>query len=126
MAEGGAYKLPVYFGPPNRPYRVIGSIDAESGNLAIWQSGKIESLRPAVKEAAQHGADAIIVIAQAVESRGSTTTTFANANSNTAFSGVAYGNGFLGNANTTSSAFGSSFTTPNRRGKVQVIAIKFI
>src|SRR5437763_2248845 len=39
MAEGGAYKLPVYFGPPNRPYRVIGSIDAESGNLATWQSG---------------------------------------------------------------------------------------
>jgi hypothetical protein len=126
MAEGGAYKLPVYFGPPNRLYRVIGSIDAESGNLAIWQSGKIESLRPAVKEAAQHGADAIIVIAQGVESRGSTTTTFAHANSNTTFSGVAYGNGVFGNANTTSSAFGSSFTTPNRRGKVQVIAIKFI
>src|SRR5437763_7216290 len=70
MAEGGAYKLPVYFGPPNKPYQVIGSIDAEVP-LGFYQSGKTESLRPAVREAAQHGADAIIVLAQGVEARGS-------------------------------------------------------
>jgi hypothetical protein len=126
MAEGGAYKLPVYFGPPNRPYRVIGSIEAESGNLAIWQSGKIESLRPAVKEAAQHGANAVIVLAQDVETRGYSTTSFAQGQSNTNFNAYPYGNGVYGNANTTASAWGSAFTAPNRRGKVRVLAIKFI
>src|SRR5205823_540608 len=99
MAEGGVYKLPVYFGPPNRPYRVIGSIDAESGNLAMWQSGKIESLRPAVKEAAQHGADAVIVLAQDVETRGYSTSSFAQGQSNTNFNASAYGNSIYGNAN---------------------------
>jgi hypothetical protein len=34
MSEGGRYKLPVYFGPPNKPYRVIGYLDAENGSLA--------------------------------------------------------------------------------------------
>ena len=66
MSEGGRYKLPVFFGPPNRPYRVIGYLDAESGNLAIWQSGKVEALRPAVKVAARHGADALILVTQGV------------------------------------------------------------
>jgi hypothetical protein len=106
-------------------YRVIGSIDAESGNLAIWQSGKTESLRPAVKEAAQHGADAVIVLAQDVETRGYSTATFAQGQSNTNFNASAYGNSIYGNANTNASAWGSAFTTPNRRGKARVLAIKF-
>jgi hypothetical protein len=55
-------------------------------------------LKPAVREAGQHGADAVIVIVQDVETRGYSTTSFANANSNTNFSGVANGNGFFGNA----------------------------
>jgi len=126
MAEGGAYKLPVYFGPPNRPYRVIGSIDAESGNLAIWQSGKIESLRPAVREAAQHGADAVIVLGEDVETRGYSTTAFAQGQSTTNFNASAYGNGIYGHANTTGKAWGSSFTMPSRRGKARALAIKFI
>jgi hypothetical protein len=83
-------------------------------------------LKPAVREAGQHGADAVIVIAQDVETRGYSTTSFANANSNTNFSGVANGNGFFGNANTTANAYGFSFTMPVRRGKARVIAIKFI
>jgi len=127
MSEGGRYKLPVYFGPPNRPYRVIGYLDAESGNLAIWQSGKTEALRPAVKIAARHGADALILVTQGVETRGSTTTSFGNAASNTSVSGTVYGSGiFDANATTTGSFFGSSITTPNRRGKARLIAIKFI
>jgi hypothetical protein len=125
MAEGGAYKLPVYFGPPNRQYQVIGSIDAEVP-LGVFQSGKIESLRPAVREAAQHGADAIIVIGQDVETRGYSTTSFANANANTNYHAFANGNGIYGNANTTANAWGSAFTAPNRQGKARVLAIKFI
>jgi hypothetical protein len=126
MSEGGAYKLPVYYGPPERPYRVIGYLEADSGSLAIWQSGKIESLRPAVKVAARHGADALILVAQDVETRGSTTSSFGNFSSNTSISGANYGNTVSGNANTTGGFFGSSFTTPNRHGKARVIAIKFI
>ena len=127
MSEGGRYKLPVYFGPPNKPYRVIGYLDAESGSLAIWQSGKTESLRPAVKVAARHGADALILVAQGIETRGSSTASFGNFSSNTSLFGANYGNGiFSGNANTTGSFSGSSFTAPNRRGKARVIAIKFL
>jgi hypothetical protein len=125
MAEGGAYKLPVYFGPPNRPYQVIGSIDAEVP-LGVFQSGKIESLRPAVRQAAQHGADAIIVMAQDVETRGYSTMSFANANANTNYNAVAYGNGVYGHANTTANTWGSAFSMPNRQGKARVLAIKFI
>jgi hypothetical protein len=55
----------------------------------------ITALKPAVRGAGQHGADAVIVIVQDVETRGYSTTGFANANSNTNFSGVAYGNGFF-------------------------------
>ena len=124
---GKQYTLPVYFGPPNRPYTVLGSIDVDApvGRL-FEQSETIATLKPAVREAGQHGADAIIVIGQDVETRGYSTMSFANANSNTNFSGVVSGNGFFGNANTTANAYGSSFTMPVRRGKARVIAIKFI
>jgi hypothetical protein len=48
-------------------------------------------------------------------------------NSNTQFSGYAWGNGVVtGHANTTGNIFGSSFTVPNRRGKARVLAIKFV
>ena len=126
MSEGGRYKLPVYFGPPNRPYRVIGMLDAESGNLAMWQSGKIEALRPAVKIAARNGADALIVLGQGTETRGYSTTGFAQGQSDTQFNAFGYGNSVYGTANTTASAWGSAFTTPNRRGKARVLAIKFL
>lgn len=44
---------------------------------------------------------------------------FANGSSNTQFSGYAWGNGVVtGLANTSANAIGSSFTMPNRRGKV--------
>jgi len=124
---GRQYTLPVYFGLPNRPYAVLGAIDVDAPVGRLFEGSEATTtFKPAVREAGQHGADAIIVIAQGVENRGYTTTTFANANANTSFSGVAYGNGFSGNANTTANAFGSSFTTPNRRGQARVIAIKFL
>jgi hypothetical protein len=84
------------------------------------QSAQITTLKPAVRIAGQHGADAVIVIAQDVETTGYSTMSFANANSSTQFSGYAWGNGMVtGHANTTGNAFGSSFTMPNRRGKAR-------
>jgi hypothetical protein len=66
------------------------------------------------------------VIAQDVETRGYSTTSFAQGQSNTNFNAYPYGNGVFGNANTTARAWGSAFTTPNRRGNTRVLAIKFI
>jgi len=75
--------------------------------------------------AGQHGADAIIVIGQDVETRGHSTSTFGNYSSNTSIFGT-YGNGIVsGNATTTGNASSFSFTAPIRRGKARVIAIKF-
>jgi hypothetical protein len=90
------------------------------------QSAQITTLKPAVRVAGQHGADAIIVIAQDVETRGYSTMVFAQGNSNTSFSGVASGNAVFGHANTTANAWGSTFTMPNRQGKARVLAIKFV
>jgi hypothetical protein len=90
------------------------------------QSETITTLKPAVREAGQHGADAIIVIGQDVETRGYSTMSFAQGQSTTNFNASAYGNGIYGHASTTGSAWGSSFTMPNRRGKARVLAIKFI
>ena len=124
---GQQYTLPVYFGPPNRPYIVLGSVDVDTPVGRLFEgSEQVTTLKPAVRAAGQHGADAIIVIAQDVETRGYTATAFAQGQSNTNFSGSAYGNGIYGHANTTASAWGSSFTMPNRQGKARVLAIKFI
>jgi len=124
---GKQYTLPVYFGPPNRRYTVLGSVDVDTPVGRLFEdSEQIATLKPAVRKAGQHGADAIIVVAQNVETRGYSTASVGNFSSNTSFSGN-YGNGFFaGNANTTGSSFDSSITAPNRRGKARVIAIKFL
>jgi hypothetical protein len=68
---GQQYTLPVYFGPPNRPYRVLGSVDVDTPVGRLFEgSEQVTTLKPAVRLAGQHGADAIIVIAQDAETRG--------------------------------------------------------
>src|SRR5438874_4791328 len=90
---GQQYTLPVYFGPPNRPYNVLGYVDVDTpvGRL-LEGSEETATLKPAVREAGQHGADAIIVVAQGVETRGYSTSTFGNLNSNTSGGGGLSGN----------------------------------
>jgi hypothetical protein len=88
-------------------------------------SAQTTTLKPAVRVAGQHGADAIIVIAQDVEMTGYSTTSFAQGQSTTNFNASAYGNSVYGHANTNTNAWGSSLTLPNRRGKARVLAIKF-
>ena len=124
---GQQYTLLVYFGPPNRPYVVLGSVDIDTPVGRLFEgSEQVTTLKPAVRVAGQHGADAIIVIAQDVETRGYSTTAFAQGQSNTNFNAFGSGNGIYGHANTTANARGSSFTMPNRRGKARVLAIKFM
>jgi hypothetical protein len=62
------------------------------------------------------------LLAQDVETRGYSTTNFGQASTN--FNATAYPGGIFGNVNT--SAWGSSFTAPQRRGEARVIAIKFM
>jgi hypothetical protein len=120
------FDLPVYFGAPDKPYIVLGYMDTQSAPLAIWETGKDESIKPAVKEAAKRGADAIILLSNETSSRGTITSSSLNWGSNTRFSGGVYGNNFYGNANTTGNAFGSSFTSNIRVGYARAIAIKFL
>ena len=120
------YGLPIYFGPPERPYIVLGYIDSKSAGLAVWEEGTYESIKPAIKAAIQRGADAIIVLGSNTRTAGTINSSFSNWNSNTQFSGGVYGNNFSGNANTTGNAFGSSFSSQMRFAHARAIAIKFL
>jgi hypothetical protein len=81
------FDLPVYFGPPDRPYQVLGYMEVESAPLSVWESGKNESIKPAVKEAAKHGADAVILLTSGANVVGASTFNSANWGSNTTTSG---------------------------------------
>jgi hypothetical protein len=120
------FDLPVYFGPPDRPYRVLGCMETESAPLAVWETGKSESIKPAVKEAIKHGADALILLASGTNATGSTTFTSGQWGSNTTTTGGVYGDYFNAQSRTTGGGFGSSTTFPIRKGYARVIAIKFI
>ena len=54
------FALPLYQGPPDRPYRILGWIEVENARGALGlRSGGVEY---AVKEAAKRGADAVILL----------------------------------------------------------------
>jgi hypothetical protein len=102
----------VYFGAPDRPYRVIGYIEVETPPAGMFQ--KPESVEPAVREAVKRGADAIILLENTTDIAGfgSIGSGFANvrATGNTA----------------SASGFGSSMTGQMRRGHSRAIAIQFL
>src|SRR5437588_6301253 len=53
---GQQYTLPVYFGPPNRPYIVLGSVDIDTPVGRLFEgSAQTTTLKPAVRVAGQHG-----------------------------------------------------------------------
>ena len=120
------FDLSVYFGPPDRPYRVLGYMEVESAPLAVWESGKNGSIKPTVKEAAKHGADAVILLTSGANVVGASTFNSANWVYNTTASGGVYGNNFRANSNTSGSAWGTSTTVPVRRGYATAIAITFL
>jgi hypothetical protein len=107
------FDVPLYVGPPDRPYRVLGSIEV-AAPIGVFETGYSETLRPAAREAARHGADAIVVLERGTNVTGviSTSSAFASARS---VGNTAYGSGF---------GFGT--TTPMRQARSRVIAIKFL
>lgn len=54
------FALPVYQGPPDRPYRVLGWVQVENARGRLWR--RAGGIRVAVKEAAERGADAVILL----------------------------------------------------------------
>src|SRR5437764_11021325 len=81
------FDLPVYLGPPDRRYSVLGYMETESAPLSVWETGKSESIKPAVKEAIKHGADALILLASGTKASGSTTFSSGQWGSNTTTTG---------------------------------------
>jgi hypothetical protein len=124
------YDVPAYFGAPDRPYIVLGSLDVTTGppggNLATRQEDGIEY---ATGKAKKMGGDAIVVLNYGKVQAGSGS--FANASTNSSQTGGfigtvsgpnVYGHTY-GNTVSTTNMFGSSFGT--FQGKASVLVIKF-
>ena len=75
------YAVPVYYGPPPRPYIVMGSLDVGNATAGTEVSA-------AANKAKQLGADAIIVMRHGTSQIGTYSTASA-----TAYGGTAYGSG---------------------------------
>lgn len=62
------FLLPIYSGPPNRPYAVVGIVHSASG------SNITQAARVAVREANENGADALVLLDESVLRAGVRTT----------------------------------------------------
>jgi hypothetical protein len=103
-----SYVIPAYYGFPDRPYVVLGYMDATTA--PIRQSGVVEF---AARRAKELGADAIIVLHHGTQYAGTIST------SNAYAYGSWYGNNFSGNL------YGSGFSGPVFLGKAQIVAVKW-
>src|SRR5262245_60001283 len=90
------YDVPAYYGPPNRPYTVLGSLDATTVR-GMGQDAE-SAVQDAARVARKMGADAIIVMGSGKEQVG--TASFGNASTSSnysgGFSGTTTGNSFYG------------------------------
>ena len=121
------YDVPTYYGPPNRPYTVLGSLDAATVR-GPGQDAE-SAVQDAARAAKKMGADAIIVMGKGKDQVG--TASFGSASTSSSYSGSfsgeiigndlyghTYGNGF-----STTNMFSSSFG--HYQGKASVLVIKF-
>jgi hypothetical protein len=121
------YDVPVYYGPPNRPYIVLGSLDATTIR-GIGQDAE-SAVQDAARVAKKMGADGIIVIGSGREQTG--TSSIGTASTYGSYTGGVYGAAFgnsvygrtYGSGSSTTNVFGSSFVS--YQGKASVLVIKF-
>jgi hypothetical protein len=106
------YAVPLYFGLPDRPYRVLGYIQVEAP-IGIYETGYSETLRPAARGRKARGG-AIVLLGRETNATGMVSTSSAFASAHAAGNTV-YGSGF---------AVGT--TTPMRQAHARVLAIKFL
>jgi hypothetical protein len=121
------YGVPAYYGPPNRPYIVLGSIDATTVR-GIGQNAE-SAVQDAARAAKRMGADAIVVIGSGREQTG--TSSIGTASTTGSYTGGVYGAALgnsvygrtYGSGSSTTNVFGSSFAS--YQGKASVLVIKF-
>jgi len=121
------YDVPAYYGPPNRPYIVLGSLDATTVQ-GIGQNAE-SAVQDAAHVAKRMGADAIIVIGSGREQTG--TSSIGTVSTNSSYTGGVYGAALgnsvygrtYGSGSSTTNVFGSSFGS--YQGKASVLVIKF-
>jgi len=121
------YGVPAYYGPPNRPYIVLGSLDATT-ERGIGQDAA-SAVQDAARVAKRMRADAIMVIGSGREHVG--TSSFGTASTNSSYTGGVYGTALgnsvygrtYGSGSSTTNMFGSSFGS--YQGKASVLVIKF-
>jgi hypothetical protein len=111
-----AYAVPAYLGYPNRPYNVIGYLDATTA--PIRRRGVVAF---GARRAKELGAEAIIVLQQGAEYAGTvgTANSFTSAN----VSGSFIGNTYTGTGYATTT--GNSVAVPLFFGKASIIMIKW-
>ena len=121
------YDVPAYYGPPDRPYIVLGSLDATTVR-GIGQD-EASAVQDAARVAKRMGANAIIVIGSGREQVGTSSfgTVSTHSSETGGFYGAALGNSVYGrtygSGSSTSNMFGSSFGS--YQGKASVLVIKF-
>src|SRR5256886_6979421 len=121
------YDVPAYYGPPNRPYIVLGSLDATTVR-GIGQDAE-SAVQDAARVAKRMGANAIIVIGSGREQVG--TSSFGTATTNSSFTGGVYG-AAVGNS-VYGRTYGSGSSTTNMfcsflgsfPGETAVLGIQF-
>jgi hypothetical protein len=124
------YDVPAYYGPPSRPYIVLGSLDVTTGppggNLA---TGAEDGVEFAAGKAKKMGADAIIVQRYGKVQAGSVAMANASTNSNYqgGFSGEVVGNNVYGQTYGSGSSHTNFFggSMGSYQGKASVLVIKF-
>jgi hypothetical protein len=110
------YAVPTYYGPPPRPYEVLGYLDATTA--PIRRRGVVGY---AANRAKELGGDAIVVLREGAEYRGTYHT--GSAYTSSSANGYSYGNSFYGSGSATTTYSGNSF--PMFAGRASVIIIKF-
>ncbi len=99
------YAVPVFFGPPNRPYDVIGYLTAETAPVRSQRSAVISFM---ARRAQEVGGNGLMVLGTGSEYVGSVSTA--------STTGTVYGQGF------TATSFGTS--TPMFGGKGNAVVIR--
>jgi len=121
------YDVPAYYGPPDRPYIVLGSLDATT----VRGIGQDESsaVQDAARVAKKMGANAVIVMGSGREQVGTSSfgTVSTHSSETGSFYGAALGNSVYGHTygsgSSNTNMFGSSFGS--YQGKASVLVIKF-
>jgi hypothetical protein len=123
------WDVPVYYGPPDRPYIVLGSLDAHSQVQGMLNS-PTEDIWVAARRAKELGGDAIIVLNRNSENLGTVSSAGMKAQtaSNNSFYGTLVGNSVYGQGYASGSTVANAWglTSTMKRRSCVAIVIKWL